>query len=88
MKRPLYAKFYVWSGLNTYYAFTTAHDLYLTYNDFVSINDTRHNCSPELTETIETIREEYNRVFELLPGGIYQIDEFEKRAIEILNGGE
>jgi len=53
------------------------YDLYELYNDFVSIDDETHDCTPELKETIEFIREYYVEIYEEVPKKEFNIDDFE-----------
>lgn len=59
----------------------TAHDLYLQYNDWVSIND----ATPDeyLTETLETIRDNYSDIWDNF-SGTYRVDDFEHEAMQFL----
>lgn len=84
MKFPAYAKFYIYDGSSDWVV-STAQELYFMYNDFVSINDEKHDCGPILTQTIEDVRDNYSAVFNRLPGGIYSIVEFESKASDLLN---
>lgn len=71
-----------------HYVIRTAHDLYIMYNDFVSINDEHNNLSPKIKHQIEIIRDHYQEVYDKLPSDYYPVGRFEKKAMALLEGGQ